>query len=84
MIHMPAFPKFSKLLAALPAILLMAILDVFIVSAVSGVVLIELAASGHRYVGLGAALLTVVVTYSYIRFNHKLRDYIRAQETLDE
>ncbi len=70
----------SRLLAALPAILLMTFMNVFIVSAVSGVVLIQLAAAGHKYIALGAAILTAVVCYAWITFNHKLRDYIRAQE----
>jgi len=67
-------------LAALPAILLTTVMNVFITSCVAGVVLIQLAASGHRYVGMGAAILTAVVVYAWLVFNHKLRSYIRMQE----
>jgi len=70
----------SRLLAALPAIILMTVMNVFITSAVAGVVLIELAAGGHRYVAFGAALLTAVIVYTWLLFNHKLRAYIKAQE----
>ncbi len=68
-------------MAALPAILLTTFMNVFITSAVAGVVMIELAAVGHKYVALGAAILTAVVVYSWIVFNHKLRHYIKSQET---
>lgn len=69
-------------MAALPAILLTTFMNVFITSAVAGVVMIELAAAGHKYIALGAAILTAVVVYSWIVFNHKLRAYIKSQETL--
>jgi len=82
---MPAFRgKLSRLLAALPAILLITFMNVFITSTVAGVVMIELAAAGHKHVGLGAALLTAVVVYSWLVFNHKLREYIKQQESQDD
>jgi len=69
-----------KLLAALPAIVIWTTMNVFITSAVSGLVLIELAAAGYKYIAFGAALLTVVVVYSWLVFNHKLRAYIKSLE----
>jgi hypothetical protein len=82
---MPQFRSgLSRLLAALPAILVMVFVNTFITSAVAGVVLIELAAAGHKYVAFGAALLTAVIVYTWIVFNHKLRAYIKVQESPDE
>jgi hypothetical protein len=81
---MPPFrTRLSALLAALPAILLMTFMNVFITFAVAGVVMIELAAAGHSRIALGAAILTAVIVYSYIVFNHKLRAYINKQETTE-
>jgi len=74
----------SRLLAALPAILLITFMNVFITSAVAGVVMIELAAAGHSRIALGAAILTAVIVYSWLVFNHKLRAYIKNQETHNE
>jgi hypothetical protein len=76
--------KFSRFLAALPAIILLTMMNVFITSAVAGVVMIELAAAGHSRIALGAAILTAVIVYTYIVFNHKLRVYINKQETSNE
>jgi hypothetical protein len=69
------------MLAALPAILLMVLMNGFITSAVSGVVMIEMAAAGHKYLGLGSAILTAVVVYSWLVYNHKLREYIKSLES---
>ncbi len=76
-------PKLSRLLAALPAIILMTMMNVFITFAVAGVVMLELVAVGHSRIALGAAILTAVIVYSWIVFNHKLRAYIKKQETLE-
>jgi len=43
--------------------------------------MIQLAAAGHKHLALGAAILTAVVVYSWLVFNHKLRVYIKSQET---
>lgn len=67
----------SRLLAALPAILLMTFMNVFIASSVAGVVLIQLAAAGHKSIALGASILTAVIVYTWIAFNHKIRAYIK-------
>ena len=71
-------------MAALPAILLMTFMNVFITFAVAGVVMIELAAVGYSRIALGAAILTAVIVYSWLVFNHKLRFYIQKQETLED
>jgi hypothetical protein len=73
--------RLSGLLAALPVIIMMTFMNVFITFAVSGVVMIELAAAGHSRIALGAAILTAVIVYTWIVFNHKLRNYIKNQES---
>jgi hypothetical protein len=73
--------KLGKLLAALPAILLMTMMNVFISASTSGVVLIQLLAGGcQKYVALGLAVLGAIITYTWLVFNHKLRNYINSKE----
>lgn len=78
-------PRLSKFLAALPAILLMVFMNVFITSAVAGVVMVELVAAypGSRW-PLGAAILTAVIVYSWLVFSYKLRNYISKLGATDE
>lgn len=87
---MPLHKRLARLLAALPAILLMTFINVFICFTVAGTVMLELMATGggnkHPYVTLGVAILVAIGTHCWIVFNHKLRAYIRQQEegTTDE
>lgn len=74
----------SRLLAALPAILLCTFVNVFITSATAGVIMIEIAASGHPRLGLFASIVTAIVVYFWIVFNHKLRTYIKNQGEFNE
>lgn len=77
---MSLWQKLGRFLATLPAILLMTMLNVFIASATSGVVMIQLMAGGcQKYVALGVAILTAIGTMSWIVWNHKLRAYIKAR-----
>jgi hypothetical protein len=76
--------RLLKLLAVLPAILLATFMNVFITSAVAGVVMIQLSAAGHNSVALWAAILVAVIVYSWLLFNHKLREYIKQETTPNE
>jgi hypothetical protein len=76
--------KLLKLLHTLPAILLTTFTNVFITTATAGVVMIQLLANWslcqrHHWVALGLAILTAIGVYSWIVFNHKLREYIKAR-----
>lgn len=62
----------------------MTMMNVFITFAVAGIVMLELVTAGHSRIALGAAILTAVIVYTWIVFNHKLRAYIKKQETLNE
>lgn len=70
--------RLSKLMAALPAILLTVFMNVFITSATSGVIMLQLqvAYPGAKW-PLPVAILTAVIIYSWLLFNHKLRAYIK-------
>jgi len=79
----------SRLLAALPAILLLTFFNVFITSTVAGFVMIQLAylTQGHpylRWIVLPVSIITAVAVYSWIVFNHKLRIYIKNQGETNE
>jgi hypothetical protein len=76
--------RLSGLLAAVPVIILMTMMNVFITFTVSGVVMLQLVTAGHSRIALGAAILTAVIVYTWIVFNHKLRAYISKQESLNE
>lgn len=68
----------SRLFMALPAILLMSFMNVFIASSVAQIVLIQLMTMGYKNVALGTAIFTAVIVYAWITFNHKLRVYIKS------
>lgn len=77
----PLPKKLSNLLHAIPAIILVTIVNVFISFTTAGVVLIQLLAAGHnKYLSLGAALLVAIGVHAWIVFNHKLRNYIKDKE----
>ena len=76
--------KLIKLLHTLPAILLMTFTHVFITTATAGVVMVQLLANWslcqrHHWVALGLAILTAIGVYTWIVFNHKLREYINTR-----
>jgi hypothetical protein len=79
---MPSF--ISKLLAIIPALILIIFFDVLIASSVSTLVLIEMMAAGYKHFSLYVAILTATAVYLWLRFSHKLRAYVKTQETLDE
>jgi uncharacterized membrane protein len=77
--------KLMRFFTMLPAILLMTFANVFITSAVAGVIMLELQAAypGSRW-PLGVAILVAVAVYCWINFNHKLRNYINKQGNTNE
>lgn len=77
-----AFPKGlgARLLAIIPAIVLVALCNVFIAFSTAGVVLLQLLESGtNKHVALGVAILIAIGVHVYIAWNHKIRDYIKAR-----
>ncbi len=72
--------KLIKILTVLPALLLMAAVNLLIAFSTSGVILIQLLSSTwgqqHKYVSLAIALAAAIGVHAYIVFNHKLRDFI--------
>lgn len=73
--------RLSRLLAAVPAIILVTLINVFIAFTTSGVVLIQMLAGGfNKYLSLGVATLCAIGVHTYIVHNHKIRDYIKRQD----
>ena len=83
----PLAKKLAGFFAALPAILLMTFINVFICFTVAGTVMLELLAGGgskYPYLCLGTAILVAIGVHCWIVFNHKLRAYIKQQGNVDE
>jgi hypothetical protein len=81
--------KLLKLLQALPAILLLTFMNVFISGTTASVVMIQLLANWslcqrHHWIALVLAIITAVVVYTWILFNYKLREYIKNKELVHE
>jgi len=75
---MPLRSRLMKLFAVIPALIITTILNVFITFTLAGFVLLTLVERQvSKHVSLGVALLTALIVYSWIVFNHKLRDYIK-------
>ena len=75
----------SRLLAVIPAIILITTANVLIGFTTAGVVLLQLLALGtNKYLSLIAAILVAIGVHAYIVFNHKLRAYIKNQGELNE
>lgn len=69
--------KFARLLAIVPAMILMTIANVFIEVSVAGVVFLQLISNGtNKYIAITMAALVAIVVYLYIRFNHKIKEYV--------
>ena len=67
-----------RLLAVIPAILLVVLSNVFITMSTAGVVLIQLVATGHnKQLSLGVAILVAILVHMYLMWNHKIRNYIK-------
>jgi hypothetical protein len=79
--------KLSRLLATLPAILLLTFANTFIgFMTAGGVFLLLYNKEGgvEKHLALGAAVVVAIAVHAYIVFNHKLRDYIRNQGKTNE
>ena len=78
------FPKGfgARLLAVIPALMLVALCNVFIAFSTSGLVLLQLLASGvNKHVSIGVSILVAIGVHAYIVLNHKIRDYIKQGAT---
>lgn len=76
------FPKGlgARLLAIVPAIMLVALCNVFIAFATAGVVLLQLLDSGvNKHIALAVALLIAIGVHAYVAWNHKIRDFIKVR-----
>ena len=71
--------KLNKLLEIILIIMLLTFVNVLITSITSGVVMVQIAAAGYPRLGFLAAIITSIITYTWIVFNHKLRNYIKNQ-----
>lgn len=77
--------NFTKLIAVIPAIVIMTIANVFIGFTVAGVVLLQMMSSGaNKYVALLTAIMVALAVNGYIIFNHKLRAYIKNQGVVND
>ena len=81
----PRLTSLSRLLAVVPVLLLVTFTNVFICFASSAVVLMQLLTNGtNRYVALFVAVLVAIGVHFYLVFNHKIRNYITKQGTVDD
>jgi hypothetical protein len=77
-------PDFSnrtpRLVLAIVALVSTVLANVFIVLSVSGIVLVQLIASGYnRYVSLFVALLIAISTHMYILHGYKIRNFMNKE-----
>lgn len=70
----------KKILHVLPLVIITTVLNTIITSCVSGLVLLQLASSGYGYWSLVASILTAIIIYCWLIFNHKIRFYIKSFE----
>lgn len=73
--------KLTKILTVIPAVILMAAVNLLIAFSTSGVVLIQLLSSPwgqqHKHISLVIALVIAIGVHAYIVFNHKIRSFIK-------
>ena len=70
--------KNARLLQVIPALILTVLADVFIACSTSGVVLVQLIATGHsKHFSLVTAILIAVGAYIYLIKSHKIRAFIK-------
>jgi F0F1-type ATP synthase membrane subunit a len=68
----------ARLLAIIPALILVVFANVLIAFSTAGVVLVQLLAAGYnKHASLGVALLVAIGVHAYIVWNHKIRNYIK-------
>lgn len=67
----------NRTLQVIAALCVLTLGMVFICSATSGVVMLQLLAAGcNKYIALGGAVLVAIGCSAFIAFNHKIRDFI--------
>jgi hypothetical protein len=70
--------KLHWMLQAVASVLLLAFGSAFICFMTAGSVMVELLNAGvPKYISLSLGILTALGCYSFIVFNHKLRDFIQ-------
>lgn len=73
------FPKGfgTRLLAVIPAIIIMVLCNVSIAFTIAGVVLLYMFESGiNKHVALGVSILIAIGVHLYIAWNHKIRNFV--------
>lgn len=77
--------KLSKLFLMLPFLIVVTLIDTLICCFCAQSLLFSLIKSGiDKHVALGLSLLMAVILYSYLRFNHKIRDYLRQGDSNEQ
>lgn len=75
----------NKVLATLPAILLVTFANVAIAFITASVILIQLISNGvNKHLSLMVSIVVAIAVHLYIIFNHKLRNYIKNQGQSNE
>lgn len=67
----------NKIMMAIPVILIITFINVFISSAVAGVIFLQLLSAGHKILAPIIAIIAAVIVYFYILYNHKLKSIIK-------
>jgi hypothetical protein len=71
-----------KLLRVIPLVVIMTLVNVFICTTMAIVALLEFISISHnKWLSFIVALLIGVGTYTWIAFNHKIRNYIKENTT---
>lgn len=67
-----------KMLQVLAAVCFLALGSLLICFATSGVIMLQLLASGvNKYVSLVVAIVVAILVNLFLMFNHKIRDFIK-------
>jgi len=80
----PVLQGLMRLLHALPAIILVTLVEVILCFTIGFTTMVELMPGlgrTHPYVVLWVAVLSAVATQAWIVFNHKIREYIKSRST---
>lgn len=68
----------KEILLKAPAMILYTILSIFISMSTAGAVMLYMLAQGvNKHLTLFTSLAVAIVVYTFIVFNHKIRDYIK-------
>jgi hypothetical protein len=76
--------KSTRLLQAIPALILTVLVDVFIACSTSGIVLVQLISTGHsKHFSLVTAILISILVFSYLIWSYKIRNFIKESFPVD-